>query len=253
VTRVGVVGARGRVGSEVCRAVAQADGLVLAACVARDTGTGDLGQPISASIEALAEERVEVVVDFTHPDAVMDNLQWCIEHGIHSVVGTTGFTEERLGRVRDWVSGGAANVLIAPNFGVGAVLMMHFAQLAAPYFDSVEIIELHHPNKVDAPSRRGAHPVGAGTRRDDARADPRRRARRDRRRRAGPLDPAGGPGRAPAGSARRHRRDTDHQARLDGPVVVHAGCAARRAQHRRPARADDRHRVPPRALRCAAG
>jgi 4-hydroxy-tetrahydrodipicolinate reductase len=168
VTRVGVVGARGRVGSEVCRAVAQADGLVLAACVARDTGTGDLGQPISASIEALAEERVEVVVDFTHPDAVMDNLQWCIEHGIHSVVGTTGFTEERLGRVRDWVSGGDANVLIAPNFGVGAVLMMHFAQLAAPYFDSVEIIELHHPNKVDAPSgtaRRTAELVaGARTR-----------------------------------------------------------------------------------------
>src|SRR5690606_9233383 len=94
-----------------------------------------------------------VVVDFTHPDVVMGNLRWLIEHGIHPVVGTTGFDAERLDTVRGWLAASpGTNCLIAPNFGIGAVLMMHFAQQAARYFESVEIIELHHPNKADAPS-----------------------------------------------------------------------------------------------------
>ena len=100
----------------------------------------------------------DVVVDFTTPDAVMANLEWCIAAGIHCVVGTTGFTPERLQQVREWCAAQpSVGVLVAPNFGIGAVLMMQFARMAAPYFESVEIIELHHPNKVDAPSGTARH------------------------------------------------------------------------------------------------
>ncbi|MCO6006440.1 4-hydroxy-tetrahydrodipicolinate reductase [Actinoallomurus purpureus] len=138
--KVGVLGARGRVGAELCRAVEAADDLELVAAV----DAGDSREPLEAA---------EVAIDFTHPDAVMDNLRWCVEHGVHAVVGTTGFDEERLAAVRGWLAERpGTNVLIAPNFAVGAVLMMHFAQKAAPFFDSVEIVELHHPNKADAPS-----------------------------------------------------------------------------------------------------
>ena len=95
----------------------------------------------------------QVVVDFTTPDVVMDNLQWCIDAGVHAVVGTTGFDADRLNQVRTWLGDSPrTGVLIAPNFGIAAVLMMRFAAVAAPHFDSVEIVELHHPNKVDAPS-----------------------------------------------------------------------------------------------------
>ncbi|MFC4584571.1 4-hydroxy-tetrahydrodipicolinate reductase [Sphaerisporangium corydalis] len=138
--RVGVLGARGRVGVEVCKAVQAADDMELVAGV-------DAGDPI----ESLAA--AEVVVDFTHPDVVMDNLKWCVEHGVHPVVGTTGFDAGRLATVRGWLAANpGVNALIAPNFGIAAVLMMHFAQQAARYFESVEIVELHHPNKADAPS-----------------------------------------------------------------------------------------------------
>ncbi|GAA4626122.1 4-hydroxy-tetrahydrodipicolinate reductase [Actinoallomurus vinaceus] len=138
--KVGVLGARGRVGAELCRAVEAADDLELVAAV----DAGDSREPIEAA---------EVAIDFTHPDAVMDNLRWCVEHGVHAVVGTTGFDEERLATVRGWLGERpGTNILIAPNFAVGAVLMMHFAQKAAPFFESVEIVELHHPNKADAPS-----------------------------------------------------------------------------------------------------
>ncbi|MEU6999149.1 4-hydroxy-tetrahydrodipicolinate reductase [Nonomuraea sp. NPDC046570] len=138
--RVGVLGARGRVGVEVCKAVESAPDMELVAAL-------DQGDPI----EGLAG--AQVVVDFTHPDAVMGNLEWAISHGVHPVVGTTGFDAGRLETVRGWLAGNpGVNCLIAPNFGIGAVLMMHFAQQAARYFDSVEIIELHHPNKADAPS-----------------------------------------------------------------------------------------------------
>ncbi|WFE30821.1 4-hydroxy-tetrahydrodipicolinate reductase [Solwaraspora sp. WMMD791] len=143
--RVGVLGARGRMGVEVCRAVDAADGLELVATI-------DQGDPLAAAADA------EVVVDFTNPDAVLDNLRWCIDRGIHVVVGTSGFTDSRLDQVRSWLTGAPeVGVVIAPNFGIGAVLMMQFAAKAARYFESVEIIEQHHPAKVDAPSGTAGH------------------------------------------------------------------------------------------------
>ncbi len=138
--KVGVLGARGRVGTELCRAVEAADDLELVAAV----DIGDAREPLASA---------QVAIDFTHPDTVMDNIHWCIDHGVHAVVGTTGFDDAKLETVRGWLAERpTANVLIAPNFAIGAVLMMHFAQKAAPFFDSVEIVELHHPNKADAPS-----------------------------------------------------------------------------------------------------
>ncbi|HEY5820362.1 MAG TPA: 4-hydroxy-tetrahydrodipicolinate reductase [Propionibacteriaceae bacterium] len=138
-TQVGVFGAKGKMGEEVCRAVEAADGLTL-------VGGIDAGE------DRVVLESADVVVDFTHPDAVMDNLSWAIQHGIHAVVGTTGFTDERLDQLRNQLRGHDVGVLVAANFSIGAVLMMHFAEQAAAFYESVEIIELHHPNKVDAPS-----------------------------------------------------------------------------------------------------
>jgi 4-hydroxy-tetrahydrodipicolinate reductase len=127
-------------GAEVCHAVQEAPGLDLAAAI-------DLGDSRDALIGA------DVAVDFTHPDAVMANIAWCVEHGVNAVVGTTGFTPERLDSVRGFLGDEpSVGVLIASNFAIGAVLMMHFSKLAAPYFESVEIIETHHPMKADAPS-----------------------------------------------------------------------------------------------------
>jgi 4-hydroxy-tetrahydrodipicolinate reductase len=126
-------------GAEVCRAVDDADDLELVAAL----DVGDDREPLRVA---------QVVVDFTAPAAVMDNLQWCIEAGLHTVVGTTGFDEDRLDRLRGWLDSTSLGALVAPNFGIGAVLMMKFAATAAPHFDSVEIVELHHPNKIDAPS-----------------------------------------------------------------------------------------------------
>jgi len=153
--RVGVLGARGRMGSEVCRAVDRADDLDLVAMV----DTGDI-------LNFVSDAGAEVVVDFTHPDVVMDNIRWCIDEGIHVVVGTTGFDAERLATVREWVQAAPqpVGVVIAPNFGIGAVLMMQFAARAASYYQAVEIIELHHADKVDAPSgtaRRTAELIAA--------------------------------------------------------------------------------------------
>ena len=140
--RVGVLGARGKVGREVCRAVSAAEDLDLVAEV-------DVNDPLDRLVEAQAQ----VAVDFTHPDAVMGNIEFCVQHGIHAVVGTTGFDDARLDTLRGWLGqGGSVGVLVAPNFSVGAVLMMRFAAEAAPFFESVEIVELHHPEKVDAPS-----------------------------------------------------------------------------------------------------
>ncbi len=140
--RVGVLGARGRMGTEVCRAINAADDMELVAMV----DEGDW-------LFNVSDAGADVVVDFTTPDVVMDNLHWCIDQGINAVVGTTGFTEARLDRVRSWlVHKPELGVVIAPNFAVGAVLMMEFAARAAPYFQSVEIVELHHPQKLDAPS-----------------------------------------------------------------------------------------------------
>lgn len=140
--RVAVLGAKGRMGSEVVRAVTAASDMKLVASL-------DLGDDLNALVKAKAE----VVVDFTVPDAVMGNLEFLINNGIHAVVGTTGFTDERLAQIKKWLgSSPKQSVLIAPNFGLGAILMMRFAEQAAAHFPSVEIVETHHPAKVDAPS-----------------------------------------------------------------------------------------------------
>jgi 4-hydroxy-tetrahydrodipicolinate reductase len=157
VTKVGALGARGKVGAEVCRAVEAADDLELVASI-------DAGDAIDQLVSAGAQ----AVVDFTHPDVVMDNLRFCIEHGIHAVVGTTGFDAGRLDTLRGWLADApGTGVLIAPNFSIGAILMMRFAAAAARFYESVEIVELHHPDKADAPSgtaRRTAELVAAARR-----------------------------------------------------------------------------------------
>ena len=145
--RVGVVGARGRMGLAAAAAVDASSDLQLVAQL--DIGDG---------LEALTDANVDVVIDFTHPDAVMATLDYVISHDIHAVVGTTGFTEDRLAVVRDLLAQHPeVGVLIAPNFSVGAILLMKFAVQAATYFESVEIIELHHPDKADAPSGTARH------------------------------------------------------------------------------------------------
>jgi 4-hydroxy-tetrahydrodipicolinate reductase len=137
--KVGVLGARGRMGATVCEAVEGAPDTELAAQV-------DFGD----SLEGLLGS--DVVVDFTQVAAVMGNLRWCVEHDLNVVVGTSGFGDDRIAEVRSWVAGSRSRVLIAPNFSIGAVLMMRFAAQAARFFESAEVIELHHANKMDAPS-----------------------------------------------------------------------------------------------------
>jgi 4-hydroxy-tetrahydrodipicolinate reductase len=138
--KVGVLGANGRMGSEVCRAAGAAADMEVTAAV----DEGDARDPLGGC---------DVVVDFTHPGAVMENLRWCIDHGRNVVVGTSGFDDGRLAAVADWLAGSPdVRVLIAANFSVGAVLMMRFAEQAARFFESAEVIELHHAGKADAPS-----------------------------------------------------------------------------------------------------
>jgi len=155
--KVGVLGALGKVGREVCSAVEEADGFELVAQVDADD-----------SLDELVAAGAEAVVDFTHPDVVMGNLEFCIGHGIHAVVGTTGFDDERLDRLRAQLADAPdTGVLIAPNFSIGAILMMRFAAVAAPFYESVEVIELHHPDKAGAPSgtaRRTAELIAAARR-----------------------------------------------------------------------------------------
>jgi 4-hydroxy-tetrahydrodipicolinate reductase len=139
--KVGVLGSRGRMGSEVVKAVTEAQDLELVAQL-------DLGD----SLDSLVSSGAQVVVDFTTPDSVMANLEFLIKNNISAVVGTTGFDEARISKIKSFLSSSKSGVLIAPNFAIGAVLMMEFATKAAKYFESAEIIELHHPNKVDAPS-----------------------------------------------------------------------------------------------------
>jgi 4-hydroxy-tetrahydrodipicolinate reductase len=163
VLKVGVLGARGRVGREMCRAIEAADDLELVAAV-----------DVDDSIDELVGADAEVAVHFTHPDVVMDQVAYCIRHGIHAVVGTTGFTDERFSTIRDQLGDDpTTGVLVAPNFSVGAVLMMRFAADAARFFESVEIVEMHHPDKADAPSgtaRRTAELIAAA--RHQAGCDP---------------------------------------------------------------------------------
>ena len=140
--RVGVLGAKGKVGATMVQAVEAAEDLTFSAGV-------DAGDALTTFVDS----QTDVVIDFTHPDVVMDNLKFLINNGIHAVVGTTGFTDERLKQVQTWLADRPdVAVLIAPNFAIGAVLSMHFAQQAARFFESAEVIELHHPQKADAPS-----------------------------------------------------------------------------------------------------
>jgi 4-hydroxy-tetrahydrodipicolinate reductase len=139
--KVAVLGSRGRMGSEVVKAVTDASDLELVAAL-------DLGDPL----DALVANGAQVVVDFTTPDSVMANLEFLIKNNINAVIGTTGFDDARIAKIKELLKSSKSGVLIAPNFAIGAVLMMEFATKAAKYFESAEIIELHHPNKVDAPS-----------------------------------------------------------------------------------------------------
>jgi 4-hydroxy-tetrahydrodipicolinate reductase len=159
VVRVGVFGAAGRMGATVCRAVAGDPELELVAAVdphhqgldlRQVAGTDVSGVRVASSADAMVDAGVEVVVDFTHLDAARANLAFCAEHRLHAVVGTTGFTARDHDELRRSFT--ASNCVVAPNFAIGAVLMMRFAELAAPWFDTAEIVELHHEGKIDAPS-----------------------------------------------------------------------------------------------------
>ena len=140
--KVAVLGAKGRMGATTVGAINEAADLELVAAL-------DLGDDLNTLVTSGAQ----VVVDFTHPESVMGNLDFAINHGVNVVVGTTGFDSAKLETIKGWLAANPkVGALIAPNFGLGAVLMMQFAAQASKYFESVEIIELHHPNKADAPS-----------------------------------------------------------------------------------------------------
>jgi len=158
--RVGVFGAGGRMGTTVCQAVIDDPGMELVAAVdphhvgidLRQLGVHGAGLNVERTADALLDAGAEVVVDFTVLEAARENLAWCADRGVHAVIGTSGFDTSEIEVLRKRFESSKANAVIAPNFAIGAVLMMRFAELAAPYFDSVEIIELHHDGKVDAPS-----------------------------------------------------------------------------------------------------
>lgn len=161
-TRVGVFGAGGRMGVAVCHAVCADPDLELVAAVDPSFAGIDIGEvtgvtgcsfEVVGAPDGLLGSRVEVAIDFTRIEAARENLEFCAANGIHSVVGTSGFTEADHEEIRALFDNGkGAHCVIAPNFAIGAVLMMRFAELAAPFFDTAEIIELHHDGKVDAPS-----------------------------------------------------------------------------------------------------
>jgi 4-hydroxy-tetrahydrodipicolinate reductase len=156
--RVGVFGAAGRMGATVCQAVSDDPDLSLVAAVDPHHVGLDLRQVtrvrsdlhIARTADEFGAAGVQVAVDFTHKDAARENLDWCARHGVHAVVGTTGFSDDDFAEIERQFT--TSNCVIAPNFAVGAVLMMHFAALASPWFETAEIIELHHDQKVDAPS-----------------------------------------------------------------------------------------------------
>jgi len=163
VIRVGVIGAAGRMGLRVCHAVADADDLRLVAAIDRSKVGHEIGKmighpeidaPVSDELDRLLEAEAEVAIDFTHSEVVMDTIRWCISHAVHVVVGTTGISQEGIQEIEKLLSdeGHESNVVIASNFALGAVLMQRFAAQAARYFPAVEIIELHHDQKADAPS-----------------------------------------------------------------------------------------------------
>jgi len=151
VTNVGVLGASGRMGREVCRAVDAADDLTLVAAVDPHHEGVELGNLVVAGSPEAFED-VAVAVDFTTPRSVIENARWCLGRGMHMVIGTTGIEGDGLEEIRRLTGSGDANAIVAPNFAIGAALMMRFAEQAARYFDAAEVIELHHDRKVDAPS-----------------------------------------------------------------------------------------------------
>lgn len=158
--RVGVIGALGKMGREVCRAVQEDPDTVLVAAVDANGNGQTISEGrggtirVSDELDLLSQAEADVAVDFTHPDAVMDNVRWCIRHALDAVVGTTGFTDAHLAEIARLIEeeGSESNIFVAPNFALGAVLMMRFAVEAAAYFPDVEIIELHHDRKAEAPS-----------------------------------------------------------------------------------------------------
>ncbi|MET0894250.1 MAG: 4-hydroxy-tetrahydrodipicolinate reductase [Acidimicrobiia bacterium] len=158
--RVGVLGAGGRMGVTVCQAVVDDPGMELVAAVdpqqvgidLRQLGVNGASLNVTRHADALLDAGAEVAVDFTVLEAARSNLEWCADKGVHAVVGTSGFEHDEIDALAKRFDASSANAVIAPNFAIGAVLMMRFAEMAAPYFDSAEIIELHHDGKVDAPS-----------------------------------------------------------------------------------------------------
>jgi 4-hydroxy-tetrahydrodipicolinate reductase len=140
--RVGVIGARGRMGAQTCQAVVEAEDMDLVAAVGGREW-----------LFSLADADSQVVVDFSHPDVVMEHIRFCLDNNIHVIAGTSGFTTERLDTLEQWVGAKPGlGVMVVPNFAIGAVLTARFAREAARFFESVEIIELHHAGKADAPS-----------------------------------------------------------------------------------------------------
>ena len=208
--RVGVIGAAGRMGAEVCRAVDAADDLDLVAAIDPQSAGRSVAEvahigadvTIAGDLDALAEAEVEVAVDFTHPDVVADTIRWLLDHGIHAVVGTTGLSDDDLADLRDRAAASAANAFLAPNFAIGAVLLMQFSARAAVHMPHVEIIELHHDRKADAPS-------GTALRTAELIADAR------------PATPphVGGDDAHPGARGARHRDVTVHSVRLPGLVA----------------------------------
>lgn len=208
--RVGVVGAAGRMGAEVCRAVDAAADVELVAAV--DPGaagrpvtqvTGvDTDLTVAADLDALLDAGVDVAVDFTHPDVVADTIRWLLDHGVHAVVGTTGMTDDALADLRERSAGSAANAFLAPNFAIGAVLLMQFSAQAAVHLPHVEIIELHHDRKADAPS-------GTALRTADLVAEARQQV----------PGPVGGDDAHPGARGTRHRDVNVHAVRLPGLVA----------------------------------
>ncbi len=254
--RVGVFGAGGRMGSTVCRAVREAPDMELVAAVDPvHAGTASGAVRLAAEAHQLEVAGAQVAVDFTVLDAARENIRWCAAHGVHAVVGTTGFTDAELAEFAELFERSTANAVIVPNFAIGAVLMMRFAEMAAPFFETAEIIELHHDQKIDAPSGTAAlhraadrgRVEGLGRRPDHDRRGRGRSGRPDRR------DPRAlgadaGHGGAPGGAARHDGPDPVDPPRLLRPGVVHARRAARGTQGRRHARADDRPRRAPRPV-----
>src|SRR5579863_5951766 len=181
-TRVGVLGAGGRMGREVCRAITEDPELELVAAVdpalagidlRQVTGVDGAGLQVASDVDDLERSGAEVAVDFTVADAAVEHMRWCASHGVHAVVGTTGIAPDVLDDLGALFAGSKANGVIAANFAIGAVLMMRFAELAAPFMDSVEIMELHHDGKLDAPSGTAMATAGRlGQARGDAGAEP---------------------------------------------------------------------------------